>query len=47
MAKANLVVEKKKFDGILGHLLHAKPVPRNSIKAIGKRGPKTPILAKP
>ena len=40
-------VEKQKFDAVLGKLLKAKPVPRTSIKATGKRSPKTPILAKP
>jgi hypothetical protein len=39
-------VEKDKFDGILGKLLKAKPEPRKKIKTQGKRGPKTPILAK-
>jgi len=40
-------VEKKKFDEVLGKLIKAKPVPRTSIKATGKRGSKKPILAKP
>ncbi len=40
-------VKKTKFDTILLKVLRAKPVPRTSIKATGKRGPKTPILRKP
>ena len=39
-------VEKEKFDSILSKLIKAKPVPRTSVKATGKRGPKTPILIK-
>lgn len=39
-------VEKEKFDSALAKLLKAKPQPRGKIKTQGKRGPKTPILAK-
>jgi len=39
-------VEKEKFDSLLGKLLKAKPEPRKKIKTKGRRGPKTPILAK-
>jgi len=39
-------VDKVKFDALLKRVIAAKPVPRTSIKATGKRGPKTPILAK-
>jgi len=39
-------VEKQKFDSLLGKLLATKPEPRKKIKTKGKRGPKTPILAK-
>ncbi len=41
-----LNVSKKAFDVVLRRLIHAKPVPRTSIKASSKRSP-TPILAKP
>ncbi len=41
----SMKVEKQKFDAVLGKLLKAKPVPRTSIKATGKRNPR-PILAK-
>jgi len=40
-------VEKGKFDALLGKLLKAKPVPRTSVKATGKRGSKKAILPKP
>jgi hypothetical protein len=40
-------ISKDKFDAALGKLLKAKPVPRTSIKATGKRGSKKPILSKP
>lgn len=40
-------VEKEKFDAVLGKLIKAKPVPRTSVKATGRRGPKKPILRKP
>jgi hypothetical protein len=40
-------VEKEKFDSVLGKLLKAKPEPRKKIKTQGRKGPKTPILAKP
>jgi hypothetical protein len=39
-------VEKQKFDDLLGKLLKAKPEPRKKIKTQGRKGPKTPILAK-
>lgn len=42
----SMKVEKEKFDSLLGKLLKAKPEPRKKIKTLGKRGPKTPILAK-
>jgi hypothetical protein len=40
-------VEKRKFDQALTKLLRAKPEPRKKIKTQGRRGAKTPILAKP
>ena len=40
-------VEKRKFDQALKKMLRAKPEPRKKIKTQGRRGPKTPILAKP
>jgi hypothetical protein len=40
-------VEKRKFDNALTKLLRAKREPRKKIKTQGRRGPKTPILAKP
>jgi len=43
--KSKLQVEKGKFDAVLSRVLHAKPVPRTSIKASSKRSPK-PILSK-
>jgi hypothetical protein len=46
MSKKKVFVEKSKFDAALSRLIHAKPVPRTSIKATGKRGAKTPILSK-
>jgi hypothetical protein len=39
-------VEKDKFDSLLGKLLKAKPEPRKKIKTKGRKGPKSPILAK-
>lgn len=42
-----VVVEKSKFDALLKSVLKTKPVPREKIKARGKREPKTPILQKP
>jgi hypothetical protein len=39
-------VEKKKFDALLEKVIRAKPAPREKIKTDGKRGSKTPILAK-
>ena len=41
-----VVVEKEKFDSLLGKLLKAKPEPRKKIKTQGKRGPKSPILSR-
>lgn len=43
----SMKVEKGKFDALLGKLLKAKPVPRTSVKATGKRGSKKAILPKP
>jgi hypothetical protein len=40
-------VEKRKFDQALKKMLRAKPEPRKKIKTRGRRGVKTPILAKP
>lgn len=40
-----LQVRKEQFDAALSRLIHAKPVPRTSIKASSKRSPK-PILGK-
>jgi hypothetical protein len=37
-------VDKPKFDTLLGKVDHTKPVPRTSIKATGRRDPKTPKL---
>jgi hypothetical protein len=39
-------VDKTKFDALLKKVIDSKPVPRTSIKAEGKRGPKNPILSK-
>jgi len=39
-------VEKQKFDSMLGKFLNAKPEPRKKIKTQGRKGSKTPILAK-
>jgi hypothetical protein len=39
-------VEKQKFDSLLGKLLKAKPEPRKQIKTQGRKGSKTPVLAK-
>lgn len=44
--KKKLLVEKSKFDAMLSRVVQANPVPRTSIKATGKRGSKSPILAK-
>ena len=38
-------VDQGRFDTLLGKVNHTKPVPRDSIKAAGKRGTKTPKLA--
>jgi hypothetical protein len=38
--------QKDKFDSLLAKLLKSRPEPRKDIKTPGKRGPKTPILAK-
>jgi hypothetical protein len=43
--KKRIVVEKEKVDAALSRLIHAKPVPRTSIKATSKRSPK-PILSR-
>jgi len=40
-------VEKEKFDSLLGKLLKAKPEPHKKTKIQGRKGSKTPILAKP
>jgi hypothetical protein len=40
-------VQKNKFDALLSKVLKTKPQPREKIRARGKRGSKTPILAKP
>jgi len=45
--KEKVVVEKKKFDAVLSALLKSKPIPIQKIKTTGKRGPKTPLFAKP
>jgi hypothetical protein len=42
----SMKTEKEKFDRLLHKLLTAKPGPRKDIKTTGKRGTKTPILAK-
>jgi len=42
-----VLVEKKKFDAVLSALLNSKPIPRRKIKTSGKRGPKTPLFARP
>jgi hypothetical protein len=43
--KKRIFVEKAKFDAALTKLIHAKPVPRTSIKATGKRGSMKPIIS--
>jgi hypothetical protein len=45
--KKKVIVPKEKFDGMLSRILQSKPLSRDEIKSTGKRGPKTPILAKP
>ena len=47
MSGNEMKVEKKKFDTILVKLLKAEPEPRKKIKTEGRKGSKTPILAKP
>jgi hypothetical protein len=37
-------LEQGRFDTLLGRVNHAKPEPRASKKATGKRGAKTPRL---
>jgi len=37
---------KKRFDEVLGKLLGAKAKPLKKIRTKGRKGPKTPILAK-
>jgi hypothetical protein len=44
--KKKILVEKSAFDATLGRMLTQKPIAREKIKTAGKRGPKTPILAK-
>lgn len=44
--KKKIVVEKEKFDAVLGALLKAKPIPRDKIKTRGKRGSKKPLFQK-
>jgi hypothetical protein len=39
-------IDKKAFDGLLKTLLSTKPNERRNIKTGGKRGPRTPIIAK-
>ncbi len=39
-------VSKDKFDSLLSKLIQAKPEPRKKIKTQGRKGSKTPILAK-
>jgi len=45
--KKHVLVEKPKFDEAFARILQAKPVPREKIKARGKRAAKTPIIQKP
>lgn len=40
-------IEKGVFDSALRKILRSKPIPRAKIKTSGRRGTKTPILAKP
>jgi hypothetical protein len=47
MSGNEMKIEKRKFDALLGKLLKAKPEPRKAIKTQGRKGSKTPILAKP
>jgi hypothetical protein len=46
-AKGKLLVNRGRFDALLSKVLKTKPVPRTSVKSTGRRGSKTPILAKP
>lgn len=45
--KKSIFVEKGKFDAALSVLLKTKPIERKKIKTSGRRGPKTPLFAKP
>ncbi len=38
---------ESEIDDALTKMLKAKPEPRKKIKTQGRRGPKTPVLAKP
>jgi hypothetical protein len=40
-------IEKSVFDATLKKILRAKPMPKSKVKSNNRRGPKTPILAKP
>jgi hypothetical protein len=44
--KRKIVVEKEKFDAVLGQLLKAKPVPMKKIKTTGKRSKGTMFPAR-
>ena len=37
-------VSKDKFDAVLTNLLKAKPLPRKTIKTVGRRGEKKAII---
>jgi len=43
--KKKIIVEKKKFDGVLSQLLKTKPIPMKSIRTTGKR-PKGTLIPK-
>ncbi len=47
MKKTKVLVAKSKFDNVLGNLLRKSPIQRKQIKTQGRKGSKTPILAKP
>jgi len=39
-----LMVEEKNFDAVLAQLLKSKPMPMESLKTRGRKGPKSPII---
>ncbi|HYB62078.1 MAG TPA: hypothetical protein VEH50_11450 [Methylomirabilota bacterium] len=38
---------QKKFNAAFSKVMHAKPVPRTSVKATGRRAPRRPTLPRP